>query len=131
MKLLRKPKRGEFTMGIDFTFEEMMVLAIFEEDNRSKSIDSMYEVLGEIQDDPEMEELLICALDKLERISDEEYLQIDFREYDQDVDALDEFLHNDEPAAAHGGDERAAWLDAGGIDFALPGGLIVEAYEGI
>ena len=118
-------------MGIDFTFEEMMVLAIFEEDSRSKSIDSMYEVLGEIQDDPHMEEILISALDKLERISDEEYLQIDFREYDQDVDALDEFLHHDEPATAHDSDERAAWLDAGGIDFALPGGLIIEAYEGI
>ena len=118
-------------MGIDFTFDEMMVLAIFEEDSRSKSIDSMYEILGEIKDDPEMEELLISALDKLEQISDEEYLQIDFREYDQDVDALDEFLHDDEPAAAYYDDEPTAWLDAGGIDFALPGGLIVEAYEGI
>ena len=118
-------------MGIDFTFEEMMALAIFEEDRRSKSIDSMYEVLSEIQDDPEMEELLISALDKLERISDEEYLQIDFREYDQDVDTLDEFLRDDEPAAARDSDEPTAWLDVGEIDFALPGGLIVEAYEGV
>ena len=113
-------------MKIDFTFDEMMVLAIFEEDSRSKSIDAMYEVLGEIHDDPEMEEILISALDKLERISDEEYLKIDFREYDLYMDELDDYIDDRETAVA---------LDAtqyiGSIDFALPGGVIVETCEGM
>jgi len=113
-------------MKIDFTFDEMMVLAIFEEDSRSKSIDAMYEVLGEIHDDPDMEELLISALDKLERISDEKYLKIDFREYDLYMDELDDYIDDGETAVA---------LDAtqyiGRIDFALPGGVIVETCEGM
>ena len=114
-------------MTIDFTFDEMMVLAIFEEDSRSKSIDSMYEILDDIRDDPEMEKLVISALDKLERISDDEYLQIDFREYDLYMDELDDYRVNGEPAAS-----LVAALDGGGIDFALPNGMIVEAlYEGL
>ena len=127
MKILRKPKRGEFKMGIDFTFDEMMVLAIFEEDSKSKSIDTMYEVLDVIHDDPDMEELVISALEKLERLSDEEYLQIDFREYDLYMDELDDYRINGDPAVA-----LVAALDVGKIDFALPNGMIVEAtYEGM
>ena len=127
MKILRKPKRGEFKMGIDFTFDEMMVLAIFEEDSKSKSIDTMYEVLDVIHDDPDMEELVISALEKLEHLSDEEYLQIDFREYDLYMDELDDYRINGDPAVA-----LVAALDVGKIDFALPNGMIVEAtYEGM
>ena len=113
-------------MKIDFTFDEMMVLAIFEEDSRSKSIESMYEILSEVQEDPEMEELVISTLDKLEKISDEEYLQIDFREYDLYMDELDDYRVNGEPALA-----LVAALDVGRIDFALPNGMIIEAYEGM
>ena len=113
-------------MKIDFTFDEMMVLAIFEEDSRSKSIDDMYEVLGEIHDDQDMEELLISALDKLERTSDEEYLQIDFREYDLYMDELDDYIDDGEPVFA-----PDATQYAGRIDFALPGSVIVETCEGI
>lgn len=114
-------------MGIDFTFDEMMVLAIFEEDSKSKSIDTMYEVLDVIHDDPDMEELVISALEKLEHLSDEEYLQIDFREYDLYMDELDDYRINGDPAVA-----LVAALDVGKIDFALPNGMIVEAtYEGM
>ena len=113
-------------MKIDFTFDEMMVLAIFEEGSRSKSIDAMYEVLSEIHDDPEMEELLISALDKLERTSDEEYLQIDFREYDLYMDELDDYTDDEESAVVP---DAAQYI--GRIDYALPGGAIVETCEGM
>lgn len=109
-------------MKIDFTFDEMVVLAIFEEDCRSKSIESMYEVLGEVHEDPEMEDLLVSTLEKLEKISDEEYLQIDFREYDSYMEELDDFQT---------GEEVAIPENVFHVDFSLPGGMILEAYEGI
>lgn len=87
---------------------------------------AMYEVLGEIHDDPDMEELLISALDKLERTSDEEYIQIDFREYDLYMDELDDYIDDEEPAVAPDANQYT-----GRIDFALPGGVIVETCEGM
>ena len=108
-------------MTNEFTFDEMMVLAMIKEESRSKSIDAMNEMIGEIEEDPEMQELVQGVMYKLENISDEEYSKIDFSEYDQYVDELDDYP-DDEPS------EPLIKPRARKVDFALQGMIIESVY---
>jgi hypothetical protein len=58
---------------ITFDEEEMFVIAVFNPDTRSNTIHIMSEVLPELKDDQDMFDLLLSAMEKLKRISDDEY----------------------------------------------------------
>ena len=61
---------------ITFDEEEMFVIAVFNPDTRSNTIHIMSEVLPELKDDQDMFDLLLSAMEKLKRISDDEYKKI-------------------------------------------------------
>lgn len=62
---------------ITFDEEEMFVIAVFNPDTRSNTIHIMSEVLPELKDDQDMFDLLLSAMEKLKRISDDEYKKMD------------------------------------------------------
>lgn len=65
-----------------FTEEEMVLLATSDTGDRAGSIAWLKEFHGNLEYDPDMQELIESILPKLEQMSEEEYSQIDFSEYD-------------------------------------------------
>ena len=84
-------------MKFDFNEDEILILGIYEEESREKSIEAMKAILEDLTDDPEMLELVRGTIDKLSKLTDEEYLQIDFSEYE---DELEEILDEAEEIAS-------------------------------
>jgi hypothetical protein len=76
---------------ITFDEEEMFVIAVFNPDTRSNTIHIMSEVLPELKDDQDMFDLLLSTMEKLKRISDDEYKKMDLTEYRDEIEwALEE-----------------------------------------
>ena len=75
-------------MKYEFNEDEMLLLAIYEEDSREESIEAMQNILGDLTDDPDMQELVQETIEKLSQITDEEYLQIDFSDYDDEIEEI-------------------------------------------
>lgn len=71
---------------ITFDEEEMFVIAVFNPDTRSNTIHIMSEVLPELKDDQDMFDLLLSAMEKLKRISDDEYKKMDLTEYRDEIE---------------------------------------------
>ena len=71
---------------ITFDEEEMFVIAVFNPDTRSYTIHIMSEVLPELKDDQDMFDLLLSAMEKLKRISDDEYKKMDLSDYRDEIE---------------------------------------------
>ena len=71
---------------ITFDEEEMFVIAVFNPDTRSNTIHIMSEVLPELKDDQDMFDLLLSAMEKLKRISDDEYQKMDLSDYRDEIE---------------------------------------------
>ena len=71
---------------INFDEEEMFVIAVFNPDTRSNTIHIMSEVLPELKDDQDMFDLLLRAMEKLKRISDDEYKKMDLSDYRDEIE---------------------------------------------
>ena len=84
-------------MKFEFNEDEILILGIYEEESREKSIEAMEAILEDLTDDPEMLELVRGTINKLSKLTDEEYLQIDFSEYE---DELEEILDEAEEIAS-------------------------------
>lgn len=75
-------------MRIAFTEDEMLILAIYQEDSKDESLRAIEETLVELEAGDIMAELLLDTIAKLGQITNEEYLQLDLREYDVQLDAI-------------------------------------------
>ena len=84
-------------MKIEFNEDEMLILGIYEEESRGECIEAMKETLDDLTDDPEMLSLVQGTIKKLSQLTDEEYLQIDFSDYD---DKIEEILTDAEEIAS-------------------------------
>lgn len=100
---------------ITFDEEELFVIAIFDEKSRNKAVSEMALVLTELAEDPEMHALLVSTMEKLKRISDEEFAKLDLEAYradlaneDTDDTIDDDYLQDGEeaPAAGNESDNR-------------------------
>ena len=75
---------------ITFDEEELFVIAIFDEKSRHKAVEEMGLVLTELAEDPEMHALLVSTMEKLKRISDEEFAKLDLESYRADLTDVDD-----------------------------------------
>ena len=87
-------------MRVDFLEDEMLILAMYRADSREASLDLMEEALFALEQDPDMAALLSTTINKLTQITDDEYLDIGFSEYEEQLnDISSETDENEEPAA--------------------------------
>ena len=75
---------------IAFDEEELLVLAFLEPDTRTNTIRTLEELLPEVEDDPDMEEILTGTAAKLKLISDPEFAELDLEPYREEADEEDE-----------------------------------------
>ena len=73
-------------MKITFDEEELFAIAVFEPDTRINTIKRLDRVLPELQDDPEMRDLVRSAREKLKKISDREYSLLDLDSYREELE---------------------------------------------
>ena len=71
---------------ITFDEEELFAIAVFEPDTRINTIKRLDRVLPELQDDPEMRDLVRSAREKLKKISDREYSLLDLDTYREELE---------------------------------------------
>ena len=71
---------------ITFDEEELFAIAVFEPDTRVNTIKRLEKVLPELQDDPEMRDLIRSAREKLKKISDKEYALLDLDSYREELE---------------------------------------------
>lgn len=87
-------------MKVEFMEDEMLILAMYRADSREASLDLMEEALFALEQDPDMAALLSTTINKLTQITDDEYLDIGFSEYEEQLnDISSETDENEEPAA--------------------------------
>ena len=82
-------------MRIDFTEDEMLIMAMYKADSKDACLDLMEEALFALEHDPAMAELIGETINKLTQFTDEEYLQMDFSDYDHQLDSIMD--EDDEP----------------------------------
>lgn len=75
-------------MNISFMEDEMLILAIYQADSKEESLKLMEDALFELEQDPVMAALMRDTINKLCQLTEEEYLQMDFNDYDQQLDAI-------------------------------------------
>ena len=71
---------------ITFDEEELFAIAVFEPDTRVNTIKRLESVLPELEDDPEMRDLIRSAREKLKKISDKEYALLDLDSYREELE---------------------------------------------
>jgi hypothetical protein len=71
---------------ITFDEEELFAIAVFEPDTRVNTIKRLESVLPELEDDPEMCDLIRSAREKLKKISDREYALLDLDSYREELE---------------------------------------------
>jgi len=71
---------------ITFDEEELFAIAVFEPDTRINTIKRLERVLPELQDDPEMSDLIRSAREKLKKMSDREYSLLDLDSYREELE---------------------------------------------
>ena len=87
-------------MRVDFLEDEMLILAMYRADSREASLDLMEEEFFALEQDPDMAALLSTTINKLTQITDDEYLDIGFSEYEEQLnDISSETDEDNEPAA--------------------------------
>ena len=82
-------------MRIDFTEDEMLIMAMYKADSKDASLDLMEEALFALEQDPAMAELIGETINKLTQLTNEEYRQMDFSDYDHQLDSIMD--EDDEP----------------------------------
>ena len=87
-------------MRVEFMEDEMLILAMYRADSREASLDLMEEAFFALEQDPDMAALLSITINKLTQITDDEYLDIGFSEYEEQLnDISSETDEDNEPAA--------------------------------
>ena len=71
---------------ITFDEEELFAIAVFEPDTRVNTIKRLERVLPELEDDPEMRDLIRSAREKLKKISDREYSLLELDSYREELE---------------------------------------------
>ena len=71
---------------ITFDEEDLFAIAVFEPDTRVNTIKRLEKVLPELQDDPEMRDLIRSAWEKLKKISDREYSLLELDSYREELE---------------------------------------------
>ena len=71
---------------ITFDEEELFAIAVFEPDTRVNTIKRLERVLPELQDDPEMRDLVRSAREKLKKSSDREYSLLELDSYREELE---------------------------------------------
>ena len=86
-------------MKVEFMEDEMLILAMYRAESREASLDLMEEALFALEQDPDMAVLLSTTINKLTQITDDEYLDIGFSEYEEQLnDISSERDEDNEPA---------------------------------
>ena len=84
---------------VEFMEDEMLILAMYRADSREASLDLMEEALFALEQAPDMAALLSTTINKLTQITDDEYLDIGFSEYEEQLnDISSERDEDNEPA---------------------------------
>lgn len=79
-----------------FDEEEIFAIAIFDQDERKKAIEIMSALLPEMNDDPEMHALVYSAMEKLKRISDQDYKALPLADYLADLEEFADEMEGDD-----------------------------------
>ena len=69
---------------IAFTKDEDIVMAMFEAENRQATIGKIEEILPFIQKDAELVKIVTGTIEKMKRMPDEQFAQIDLEPYRQE-----------------------------------------------
>ena len=64
-----------------FDEEELMIISIFEPEDRNVTITKLETLLPEVEEDPYMEDLIISTVEKLKQITDESFDALDLPDY--------------------------------------------------
>lgn len=75
---------------ITFDEEELYAVAVFNMETREKAITGMEKVLDLMDDDPEMKALLVSVKEKLKRITDKDYKELDVERYIEELEEEDD-----------------------------------------
>lgn len=89
---------------ITFDEEELYAIAVFHIESREKAIAGMEKVLGLMDDDPEMKALIVSVKEKLKRISDKDFKELDVERYIEELEEEDEEEESAEEDGAGGND---------------------------
>ena len=94
---------------ITFDEEELFAIAVFEPGSREETAAKMSGVLEELTEDPDMHALIVSASEKLKRISDKEFGELDidgYREelaWEEDPEATSDSENPGEESRIHNG----------------------------
>lgn len=69
---------------ITFEKDELIILAMFEEEGRQETVKEIESVIPFVSDDTEIESLVIGTIEKLKMMSDEKFAKLDLEEYKQE-----------------------------------------------
>ena len=98
---------------ITFDEEELFAIAVFEPGSREETAAKMSGVLEELTEDPDMHALIVSASEKLKRISDKEFEELDidgYREelaWEEDTEAASDSENPGEESRIHNGIQNA------------------------
>ena len=81
---------------IPFDEEELYAIAVFNMESREKAITGMEKVLDLMDDDPEMKALLVSVKEKLKRITDKDYKELDVERYIEELEEEDDEEESEE-----------------------------------
>ena len=84
---------------ITFDEEELYAIAVFNMETREKAITGMEKVLDLMDDDPEMKALLVSVKEKLKRITDKDYKELDVERYIEELEEEDDEEESEEDGA--------------------------------
>ena len=68
---------------ISFDKDEYIVMAMFEAENRQATMQQIEEILPFIQDDTELVKVVTGTIEKMKRMPDEQFAQLDLEPYRQ------------------------------------------------
>ena len=81
---------------ITFDEEELYAIAVFNMETREKAIAGMEKVLDLMDDDPEMKALIVSVKEKLKRITDKDYKELDVEHYIEELEEEDDEEESEE-----------------------------------
>ncbi len=68
---------------IQFDYEELLAVAVFEEKNRKDTVRDLQECLEYMKEDKELTGIVKRTVRKLKQMSDEDFLKLDLKPYKQ------------------------------------------------
>ena len=84
---------------ITFDEEELYAIAVFNMGTREKAITGMEKVLDLMDDDLEMKALIVSVKEKLKRITDKDYKELDVEHYIEELEEEDDEEESEEDGA--------------------------------